>query len=297
MKQYDVCLKRWYYYTRSNNLNFFDETIPSILSFFTHLFNSGSQYGTLNTYRSALALLFGSNLLNDDRVKRFFKGVFRLKPPTPKYDVTWDTSIVLGELSKRYPNEDLSLEQLSKKCATLLALTTAHRVQTLSKICIQNLITSDSQIIIKIPDLIKTSRTGNNQPALYLPFFYQKPEICPARTLLAYLDRTKTLRGNCNYLFISHRKPHAMVGPQTLSRWIKCSLEESGIDVSIFSAHSTRHASTSRARQLGLSVDAIRKTAGWSGTSSTFARFYDRTIITNQGDSLARLIIDDLSIS
>lgn len=292
MKQYEVCLKRWFNYTRENSLNFYDETIPTILSFFTHLFNSGSQYGTLNTYRSALAMLIGSNLLNDDRVKRFFKGVFRLKPPTPKYDITWDTSIVLEELSKRFPNEELSLEQLSKKCVTLLALTTAHRVQTLSKICIQNLIKSDSQIIIKIPDLIKTSRIGSNQPTLYLPFFTQRPEICPAKTLLAYLDRTSSLRGSCNYLFISHRKPHAMVSPQSISRWIKCTLAECGIDVSIFSAHSTRHASTSRAHSLGLSVDAIRRTAGWSGTSTTFARFYDRTIVTNQGDSLARLIID-----
>lgn len=294
VKQYDVCLKRWFNYAREHSLNFFEENIPSILSFFTYLFNSGSQYGSLNTYRSALALLIGSHVSNDDRIKRFFKGVFRLKPPTPKYDVTWDTSIVLEELSKKYPNSDLSLEQLSKKCAMLLALTTAHRVQTLSKIDIQNIVETDTQIAIKIPDRIKTSRIGSNQPILYLPFFRQKPEICPATTVLAYLNRTSELRGACNSLFISHRKPHAIVGSQTISRWIKSTLDECGIDVSVFSAHSTRHASTSRARRLGLSVDTIRKTAGWSGTSSTFAKFYDRTILRNENESLARLILSDL---
>lgn len=293
IKQYDVCLKRWFAYSRDNHLNFYEESIPSILSFLTYLFNSGSQYGSLNSYRSALAMLMGSNVSNDDRVTRFFKGVFRLRPPTPKYDITWDTSLVLDELAKWYPNEELSLEKLSRKCAMLLALTTAHRVQTLSKICIQNIVESDLQLTIKIPDLIKTSRVGVNQPTLHLPFFSQKPQICPAKTLLAYLDKTRGLRRDCNYLFISHRKPHAIVGPQSISRWIKSTLDECGVDVSIFSAHSTRHASTSRARLLGLSVDTIRKTAGWSGTSSTFARFYDRTIVSNQNDSLARLIIND----
>lgn len=292
-KQYDVCLKRWFKYAQENSLNFYEASISSILSFFTYLFNSGSQYGSLNTYRSALAMLIGSNVSNDDRIKRFLKGVFRLKPPTPKYDVTWDTSLVLEALAKRYPNEELSLEQLSKKCALLLALTTAHRVQTLSKIDIQNIVETDSQIHIKIPDLIKTSRVGRNQPTLHLPFFRQKPEICPANTLLSYLERTRELRGNCHYLFISYRKPHAIISSQSISRWIKLTLEECGVDVSIFSAHSTRHASTSRARRLGLSVDTIRKTAGWSGTSTTFARFYDRTIICNQSDSLARLIIEN----
>lgn len=292
IKQYDVCLKKWFNYSRENSLNFYTAPIPSILSFLTFIFNSGAQYGSLNTYRSALALLIGSDISNDERIKRFFKGVFRLKPPTPKYDVTWDTSIVLDKLAHKYPNRELSLEQLTKKCAMLLALTTAHRMQTLSKIDVRNIEETDSQINIKITDLIKTSRPGHNQPTLYLPFFRQKPEICPANTLLAYLERTRPLRGNNHYLFVSYRKPHEIVGSQSISRWIKSTMGECGVDVSIFSAHSTRHASTSRARHFGLSVDTIRKTAGWSGTSSTFAKFYDRTIISNQGDSLAKIIIN-----
>lgn len=293
MKQYEVCLKRWFAYASEKSINPFEASIPSVLSFLTHLFNSGSQYGSLNSYRAALSMVIGSQISNNDAVKRFFKGVYRLRPPLPKYDVIWDTSTVLDTLGTWYPNEETSLERLSKKCATLLALTTAHRVQTLSKINIQNITITDSQIEIKIPDLIKTSRLRQNQPILYLPFFTHKPEICPAVTLSCYINKTKNLRGENLNLFISYRKPHGTVGTQSISRWIKGALQECGIDVSIFSAHSTRHASTSRAHYLGLNIDTIRKTAGWSGTSTTFARFYDRNIVSNTNQSLARLIIDE----
>lgn len=55
------------------------------------------------------------------------------------------------------------------------------------------------------------------------------------------------------------------------SRWIKNILAKSGVDTHIYSAHSTRHAATSAASRKGLSVDLIRRSAGWSQSSETFA--------------------------
>lgn len=291
MKQYDVCLKKWWSFCQEKLINYYEASVPSVIYFFTQIFNNGSKYGTLNSYRSALSLILGPNMSKDDRILRFFKGVFRLRPPRPKYNVTWDTNRVLDFLRSKYPNEQLSLVEISKKCATLLALTTAHRVQTLSKISMENISMMSSKIIIKIPDLIKTSRVGSQQPLLTLPFFNESPEICPANTLVFYINKTKDLRKS-GILFINPKKPHNSVSPQTLSRWIKCTLSDSGLDVSMFSAHSTRHAATSRAHALGVSIDEIRRTAGWSGSSETFARFYNRTITDYDASSLARSIIN-----
>lgn len=292
MKQYDVCLKKWWTFCKGSDINMYEASVPSVIYFLTQIFNNGGQYGTLNSYRSALSLILGKNISKDDRIIRFFKGVFRLRPPRPKYDVTWDTNCVLNFLRFKFPNEQLSLDEISKKCVTLLALTTAHRVQTLSKINIENINIMSSKIIIKIPDLIKTSHVGSKQPLLTLPFFNESVEICPANTLVFYLNKTKDLRKS-GILFISPKKPHSSVSTQTLSRWIKCTLSDSGLDVSVFSAHSTRHAATSRAHALGVNIDEIRRTAGWSGSSETFARFYNRTITENDGSSLARSIIND----
>lgn len=255
----------------------YQPSIPIILVFLTQIFNDGAQYGTINSHRAALSLIVG-DISDDDRIIRFCKGVYKLRPPLPRYNVTWDANVVLNYLTTLFPNESLTLERLSKKCSTLLALVTAHRAQTLSKINIDQIITLNDKIIIKIKDLIKTSKAGTNQPTLYLPFFNERPEICPARTLVAYLDKTINLR-NSNQLFISHRKPFNRVTSQTLSRWIKSTLKDSGIDVTVFSSHSTRHAATSMAYRQGVSLDAIRQTAGWSGNSTTFAKFYNRPII------------------
>lgn len=260
-----------------------------IIEFLTKLYNDGGQYGTINTHRCALSLIIGT-ISDDDRITRFCKGVYRLRPPLPRYNTTWDTSVVLNHLESLYPNETLSLEQLSKKCVTLLALVTAHRIQTLSKIKIDQITVLNNQIIIRITDLIKTSKVRSKQPTLHLPFFEERPGICPAKTLTAYIDKSKIVR-KCNELFIGSRKPHNSVSSQTLSRWIKSSLKDSGIDVSLFSSHSTRHAATSKANKLGVNIDVIRQTAGWSDNSSIFAKFYNRPIIHNEDNiALARTI-------
>lgn len=292
VKQYDVCLKKWWSFCQLKMIDIFSASIPIVIDFLTELFNNGSQYGTLNSCRSALSLLLGPNITKDDRIQRFFKGVFRLRPPLPKYNFTWDTNYVLDHLNTWYPNDILSLDQISRKTITLIALTSAHRVQTLSKINITNIEHHSNSVSIKIPDIIKTSRPGSKQPIIHIPFFKDKPSICPAQSLITYLDKTKSLR-HSNILFIGVNKPHKAVGTQTLSRWIKRTLSECGIDANMFSAHSTRHAAASRAHSLGVNIDAIRNTAGWSGNSNTFARFYNRNIVNNEDLSLARAIIDN----
>lgn len=290
-KQYDSCLKKWWRYCKNNSLDLYNASVPKIICFLTELYNEGCQYGTLNACRSALSLILGPILGKDDRITRFFKGVFRLRPTQPKYNLTWDTNKVLDKLSVWQPPTALSLEKLTLKTVMLLALATAQRVQTLSKINIKNIVISTDRIIIKIPELVKTSRPSGKQPILHLPFFNERATVCPASTLINYLERTANLRKS-DFLFVGVKKPHNSVGTQTLSRWLKRTLSECGIDASVFSAHSTRHAATSRARSFGVSIDTIRNTAGWSGQSQTFARFYQRPINNDDEIALARSIFD-----
>lgn len=246
------------------------------------MFDSGAKYGTINSHKSALSLLLGK-VLDDDRIKRFMKGVYRMRPLNPKYHVTWNPNIVLNFLAQKWPNESLTLEALAKKTLTLLALVTAHRVQTFSLIKLSNLaIDGSTEVTIKITDIIKTSKVNSHQPILKIPFFDQKPAICPARCLVEYVKRTKSLRkSNCDFLFISYKKPHNKMSSQRLSHWIKDTLRDSGLDTSVFTAHSTRHASTSAANKLGVNIDVIRKTAGWTDSSSVFAKFYNREIVSD----------------
>jgi hypothetical protein len=67
------------------------------------------------------------------------------------------------------------------------------------------------------------------------------------------------------------------VGRETLSRWIGKTLKDAGIDTHTFKTHSTRAASTSKMKAVGVPIDDILKCGGWSN-AKTFARFYDRPI-------------------
>lgn len=294
VKQYDTCLRKYFNYCREKHFNPYSASTSDVLCFLTQIFNEGAQYGTINSSRSALSLLLGSGTVKNDSVTRFLKGVFKLRPTIPKYNVTWDTNIVLNYLAEMYPNDTLNLEQISKKLVTLVALITAHRVQTLSKIKVNNIVSYESGFNIKIPDLLKTSRAGAVQPLLSLPVFTQRPQICPASTLKAYLDKTLNLRSDHQVLFISFRKPHRPVTSQTLSRWVKSVLESSGIDTSLFTAHSTRHASSSKAFMSGVSLSVIRNTAGWTTNSRVFAKHYNKVIV-NELDNQNEFAINILT--
>lgn len=103
-----------------------------------------------------------------------------------------------------------------------------------------------------------------------------------ACVIIKYLKVTKTLQGSEQNLLIKTKKPHKGVGAQTLGRWIKKTLQKSGIDTTIFKAHSVRHASTSAAFKKGIDLNIIRKTAGWTKTSQVFAKVYNRPTVDKE---------------
>lgn len=277
IKQYNSALKNWWCYCRSINRDPLQPDVYLVLKYLTFRYNQKASYGTLNSERSAINLLSAIDLGSDSSISRFFKGVFKNRPPRPKYNSIWSTETVLNWAEALEPIGSLDLKLLTFKLVCLLALATAHRVQTLSLIRISNMVISTNNIIIKITDQIKTSRVGAPQPSFILPFFDDRKSACVARTLLCYLEKTKNLRGDEDYLFITFKKPYHKATSQSISRWIKCCLMEAGIDKK-YTAHSTRHASTSAAESKGLDVNIIKSTAGWSTNSQIFARFYKRQI-------------------
>lgn len=100
-KQYDVCFKKWFQFCNHTERDLYNQSVKDVITFLTEMFHEGAQYSTLNTYRSALSLISVKKLNDDDCLKRFFKGIFRLRTPLPKYNITWDTAIVSTQFSCR----------------------------------------------------------------------------------------------------------------------------------------------------------------------------------------------------
>ena len=72
-------------------------------------------------------------------------------------------------------------------------------------------------------------------------------------------------------------KPFKPVSRDTIGRWVKDVLKSAGINLKMFSCHSTRSASASCAAAKGVPLQTIIDTAGWTNDSS-FRRFYEKPV-------------------
>ena len=153
---------------------------------------------------------------------------------------------------------------------------------------------SADKCVFSINSLLKTSRPGKHLSCIEFQAYAPDVSLCIVKHLQQYLKRTDILRSDVKQLFISYTKPHKAVSPDTVSRWIKTTLVDAGIDTSKYSAHSTRSASTSAAKGNNISIATIMKSAGWS-QESTFTKFYDKPVAPreNFGAELLKAVCGD----
>lgn len=276
-KQYNTYIQKWYKYSIERSCDPMSPSVKDILDFLTVLFHGGIGYSALNTARSAL-----SSFLDIDNkpcghhplVKRFLRGVFQLRPALPRNTVTWDPQQVLTYLE----NMDCSgLKNLTLKVTVLLALLTGQRAQSLHLMDVRNITITTDSVKLRFGDKLKHTRPGHHQREILLQAF-SKPDICVVRTLNRYLEETEQLRKETTQLLISYQKPYTPVTRSTVSRWVKMVLTMAGIDMNIFTPHSTRAASTSAAQRTAVPINTILQTAGWSN-KSTFGVFYNKPLL------------------
>ena len=80
-------------------------------------------------------------------------------------------------------------------------------------------------------------------------------KLCIVKCLQSYIGIRNTLvTREVKGLIISSGKPHKPVSSYTIFRWIKDKLSKAGVDTSVLKAHSCRSASSSKARDAGVSV-------------------------------------------
>ena len=260
-------------------------TAVHLVNFLSDLFQKGLSYSAVNTAKSAVVVYIntylGSNKWdNEELIRRFMRGVFIKRPSLPKYVVTWDVTKILSYLKGQALISALSLLALSRKLAMLLLLLSGQRGQAIHSIDMRNVRVEPDKVLIRFGGLQKQSRPGYQVPELNLPAYPQTRALCIREVYLAYIIRTKPLRRS-SALFLTTQKPHGPASRDTLSRWVKQTLSLSGVDMAIFSSHSTRGASTSAAAASKVPLATIIKTAGWS-QENTFRQFYHRPVTRDQ---------------
>ena len=125
--------------------------------------------------------------------------------------------------------------------------------------------------------MLKTSRPSKHLACIEFQAYTPDVSLCIVKHFQQNLKHTDVLRGDVKQFCISYSKRHKAVSLDTVSRWIKTTLVDAGIDTSKYSAHSTRSASTSAAKGNSISIATIMKSAGWS-QESTFTKFYNKPV-------------------
>lgn len=220
-------------------------------------------------------------------VSRFMKAVFLQRPSFARTHVTWDPQLVLDYICNLGSTEALSLLHLSRKLIILMLLLSGQRGQTLHLLDIRNLSLSESQAVFGIGDLLKTSRPGAHLSGLVFDAYPHDTRLCIVHTIKHYLHRTRPIRGEHTGFFLTTRPPVRLASRDTLRRWVRDVMGAAGIDLTVFSPHSTRSASSSKAA-LVLPMSTIISTIGWA-RESTFTRHYHKPLA--QHGQFARAVL------
>ena len=108
----------------------------TIASFIKSLFDDGASYNSVNVARSAISKhhvgFDGVSAGSHPIVCKAVKAVFRLRPPLPKYQTTFDIQMVFDYIKSLQPNPLLSLKLLTYKTLFLLTSSSISRVSSVS---------------------------------------------------------------------------------------------------------------------------------------------------------------------
>ena len=263
-------------------------SINFALDFLANLYNKGYEYRTINSHRSAISAyhmpVVGQPVGKHHRVCSLLTGVFNNKPPKPRYFFIWDVEKVLAYLEKLPSNKDLSDKLMTHKLAMLSVLTSASRCYEVNILNIEFMTRSEDRYTFHFDKLFKSCRYGRPPPSIEFFHFPQNKNLCVVEAIDYYLNLSKSWRtSDKNQLFLSVINPRKEVTSSTISGWINQVLKESGIDTTKFTSHSTRSASSSKAKVMGLALKDILKRGNWSN-ESTWPRYYHKSIANPSQD-------------
>ena len=139
-------------------------------------------------------------------VVQLLKGIFNSRPSAPRYTYTWDVSSVTSYLESLGPNE-----QLSRKLAFLLAITSAERGSELVAHYLRFKHFHPEGVSFNLPELTKTVRVGKPLTSFFHSSFPETKLLCPYSCLREYEMRARAFRPESvsepNKLFLSVNNP------------------------------------------------------------------------------------------
>jgi len=175
----------------------------------------------------------------------------------------------------------LSDKSLTLKTVMLIALTSATRSSGIHCLDIESMEMDEQKITFTYGKLHKSWRQGKKPPKIVFHHFKEDSSICVVKAIKDYVHRSSIWRNKNvpSQLFLSHTNPHKPVSSDTIARWLKETLKDAGINTDIFTAHSTRSASTSKAKAQGATIEEILNRGTWSSKTHTWQKYYRKEVV------------------
>ena len=162
-----------------------------VVKYIQHLYEAGKKYSTVNYHRSVVSKFHvgvqGLPMGEHPLVSQAVKSVFRLRPPLPQYQSTFDIVPVLSYVQS-LPTASISFKLLSLKTLFLTIYSSISRVSSAARLGPSLEETRDSAIL-KLVSLEKQAREGRVRGFLQIPRFPEDPELCPVRALTTYFTK------------------------------------------------------------------------------------------------------------
>ena len=162
-----------------------------VVKYLRHLSESGAEYSTVNVHRSSISKFHagfaGKPVGEHPLVSQAVKAVFRLKPPLPKYQSTFDIIPVLTYM-RSLNTHTISLQLLAYKALFLTVYSNICRVSSMARLG-PSLTEHRDSVVLHLVDLEKQARHGRVRGFFQIPKFDEDPQLCPVVTLVAYFNK------------------------------------------------------------------------------------------------------------
>ena len=273
---YSLYLSKWFKFASCNKVSPVEPPVQVPLAFLTSLVREGKSFNQICMERSALSSVINQqqnvSFGNIPIVKRYMKGIFENNPTLPKFQFTWNVSLLFNYFRNMQDIHALDIQKLTQKLVMLMTLISeGQRAKTIHSIRVSDIKILDNKVVIPIMSLIKQTKSAKHMASLCFQIYNKKPKLCVVTHLTEYLKRTKSYK-DTEKLFLTCIKPYRDPSKDTISRWCKSITKESGISTHSYKSHSSRATASSYAKTRGASLSKIIQSAGWK-SERTFARF------------------------
>ena len=111
-------------------------------------------------------------------------------------------------------------------------------------------------------------RDKKTHPNLKIYNFPDDKKLCACKAIDSYLGRCNIWRVEEGQFLVSYIKPHKLVSPSTVSRWLGQVLAMPGTHKEVFKAHATQSASSSKTEVTGVWLTDTIKQGHWCQVST-----------------------------